>query len=311
MGMAWVALLACLPVWALAASLTSHAPADQVEPERVVTLEHLETEVALALGLPVVGVSDKAGYERWVRAEADALADAADVGGRAEPSLERVIRLQPDLIIGSTWRSGGIAERLAQIAPLLLYRDLPKPSVSDQYSRMRALVTDLGERTGRAASAERVLDRLDEHLADAREQLAAAGHEGTPVVFAHPLPGNDRLRLFTANSLVAQVIQRLGLTHGWGAAPGDYGFRVVDIGTLRRLPAETHLIVAADRDGGRLEAVTGSPAWPELPLVRAGHYHRIERKVWPFGGPLSAMRLADRVVAALTESPADEGASSR
>ncbi len=284
-------------------ALYSHAPRQVADPQRVVTLEFLETEIALALDLPIVGVADKAAYGRWVGARAEQLQDARAVGGRAEPSLERIIRLGPDLIVGSTWRHSGVAERLSQIAPLALYRDLPQPAASDQYSRMRAIVHDLGSRTGRGQRAQTILDRLEAHLEAGRQQLAEAGYEDTSVVFGQVVPGNDRIRLFTDNSMVVQVMQRLGLDNGWDAPPGEYGFRSGDIGELQEVAESTHLVLSAAADSESYRALTANPAWSELAPVRAGRAHRVERELWPFGGPYSAMRIADRLVETLTTGP--------
>ena len=304
---AWVAL-----VLALAAPtgrtetargpVASHVPDGSVEPERVVTLEFLETEIALALGLPVVGVADRAQYHRWVGVAGERLADAASLGGRSEPSLEKLVRLRPDLIISSTWRHAGVADRLAAIAPLLLYRDLPRPSVTDQYTRMRAIVRDMGARTGRESAADALLARLDERLAGGRRQLAEAGLAGAPVVLGQVIPGSDRLRLYTDNSLAAQVLRRLGFTDGRDAPPGDYGFREVELGELAALSERTHLILAADPDSERFRRLTEHPVWSRLGPVAAGRFHRVPRDIWLIGGPLSAMRLADQLVRALVEA---------
>lgn len=289
-----------VPSLASGAAITSHAPPEPIEPRRVVTLEFMETEIALALDLPLVGVADKAPYKRWVDVETEGLSGAAGIGGRAEPSLERLIRLRPDLIVGSTWRHAGVAERLGGIAPLLLYGDLPRPDVTDQYTRMRAIVRDLGERTGRGERADTVLRELDERLAAGRARLTQAGYRGAPVVFGQAVPGNDRIRLFTGNSLIVQVMEQLGLVNGWAAPPGDYGYQAVGISDLERLPEGVHLILSAAPDSDRFRELTSNPAWAELGPVRGGRFHRIERELWPFGGPRSAMRLADRLVEALT-----------
>ncbi|MEX1081945.1 MAG: iron-siderophore ABC transporter substrate-binding protein [Halofilum sp. (in: g-proteobacteria)] len=302
--------LAVLIVFTLAATaradegaLHSQIPSGVTDPQRVIALEFLDTEIALALELPIVGVADKAAYRRWVEVGAEALTEAVDVGGRAEPSLEQIIRLQPDLIVGSTWRHAGVADRLARIAPLALYRDLPKPEASDQFTRMRAIVRDLGSRTGRAQRAESVLARIDAYLAQGREQLAEAGLEGTPVVFGQVVQGNDRIRLFTDNSMVVQVMQRLGLRNGWDAPPGEYGYRSGDIGALRTLSDGVHLVLSAAADSRSYRALTEHPAWAELAPVRAGNAHRVARELWPFGGPYSAMRIGNRLVERLTGSP--------
>lgn len=293
-------LLALAAAMAGAGTPVSVTPDGPIEPRRVVALEFLETEVALALELPVVGVADRQAYKRWVGVAAERLSEARDIGGRAEPSLEQLIRLRPDLIVGSTWRHGAIAARLQAIAPTVLYRDLPRPSVTDQYSRMRAIVRDLGARTGRERAAAALLDELDEALAAGRERLAGAGLGGAPVVLGQLVPGSDRIRLFTRNSLAARIARELGLAPGWDAPPEDYGFRAVEIGRLAELPEGVHLVLQADPDGARFRRLTAHPAWPELEPVKSGRFHRIDPDTWLFGGPLSAMRLADRLAASLS-----------
>ncbi len=100
--------------------------------------------------------------------------------------------------------------------------------------------------------------------------------------------------------MVAQVLQRLGLRNGWDAPAGEYGYRAGEIAALQSPSGDVRLVLSAAPDSESYRALTSNPAWARLAPVRAGHAHRVPREPWPFGGLISAMRVADRLVQTLT-----------
>lgn len=286
-----LSLLATLNATAAVAPL-----ADPVETpvQRVATLEFLQTETALALGIEPVAVTDPKGYRRWVGAGSEHLDGARDLGTRQEPDLEGLIAAEPDLIVGSWWRNGPVADRLQDIAPTLLYDGLPDAGDSNQYARMRAIVRDLGKRTGRDETADRVLERLDARIDAQRARLAEAGLAGTPVILAQSVPGTTRLRLFTDNSLAVRIAEAVGLRNAWPGDGNAYGFDTVDLKRLAGIE-DAHMLWVTDPDAPVIEKLRASRLWQALPVVTAGHVHPLPEDTWLFGGPLSAMRLAERL----------------
>ncbi len=284
-------------LFSIGASAAVAPLADPVSPpvKRVATLEYLQTEIALALGIEPIAATDPKGYRRWVGARAARLDGARDLGTRQEPDLEGLIAAEPDLIVGAWWRSGSIADRLQEIAPTLLYDGLPDAADSDQYARMRAIVRDLGERTGRGDATDKILGRLDARLDDQRARLADADLSGTPVILAQSVPGTTRLRLFTDNSLAVRIAEAVGLRNAWSGDGNAFGFDTVDLKRLAEIE-NAHMLWVTDPDAPVIEKLRASRLWQALPVVNAGRVHPLPEDTWFFGGPLSAMRLAERLV---------------
>ncbi|MGB3760615.1 MAG: ABC transporter substrate-binding protein, partial [Rivularia sp. (in: cyanobacteria)] len=66
-------------------------------PSRVVALGWVYVEDLLALGIQPVGVADIEGYQKFVNIQPQLAASVVDVGTRAEPNLEAIAQLEPDL----------------------------------------------------------------------------------------------------------------------------------------------------------------------------------------------------------------------
>lgn len=85
------------------------------DPQRVVTLEPLELDTAVALGLTPLGAavaSNVAGVPSYLGVD-----DVEPVGTVPEPDLEAIAALKPDLILGTEARHSALYEQLASIAP--------------------------------------------------------------------------------------------------------------------------------------------------------------------------------------------------
>ena len=69
-------------------------------------------KIYLAVGVQPVGMADIQEYHNWVNIDAELSAMTLyDVGGRQEPNLEAIAALEPDLIIGVSFRHDGMFSR--------------------------------------------------------------------------------------------------------------------------------------------------------------------------------------------------------
>ena len=69
---------------------------------RIVSSDWAIVETLMALGHAPIGVGDKRAYERWVIQPA-LPKHTADIGLRAQPNLELIRQLKPDLVVNSSW----------------------------------------------------------------------------------------------------------------------------------------------------------------------------------------------------------------
>ncbi|QLG12927.1 iron-siderophore ABC transporter substrate-binding protein (plasmid) [Deinococcus sp. D7000] len=263
-------------------------------PKRVVALEWAYAEDVLALGVQPVGVADIKGYNEYVRIPVMLAAGVQDVGTRQQPSLEKLRALKPDLILTTRLRAAQNYPQLAVIAPTLVFDTYGGKS---QYGEMRSTFSVIAGALGRSGTARQVLSNLDARLDRVRGDLKAAGRGGEGFVFAQAYTGGGgtpTMRLFTKNSMVSQILERLGLVNAWKAQPQPYGFTEVSLEALAGLNTKNFLYVTQKEDA-MFAAPSIKPLWQGLPFVKAGRAYGLDERTWTFGGPLSALTLANGI----------------
>ncbi|WP_414629698.1 ABC transporter substrate-binding protein [Burkholderia humptydooensis] len=280
-------------------------------PMRIVVLEFMFAEDLVALGITPAGMADPAYYPVWIGYEDARLAHVQDVGTRQEPSLEAIAAAKPDLILGVGLRHAPVFGALSRIAPTVLFKYSPN-YVEDgrqvtQYDWARAILRTIGCLTGRERDARPVQARVDAGLARDAGRIAAAGRAGERVAWLQELGLPDRYWAFTGNSAPAGIARALGL-EPWPGEPTREGTAYVTSEDLLKQPGLAVLFVSATGPGVPLDAKLDSRIWRFVPARKAGRVALVERNIWGFGGPMSALRLADEMterVLALPKPGAD------
>ncbi|MVN85524.1 ABC transporter substrate-binding protein [Deinococcus sp. HMF7620] len=274
---------------------TSCVPAT---PGRVVVLEWTYAEDVLALGVQPVGMADIAGYREWVNIPVALAASVQDIGTRQQPSLEKIRALKPDLILTAKLRSAQNYAQLAAIAPTVAFDPYAGAS---QYGEMRSTFTTIGTLLNRQNTARQVLSNLDARLARVGQDLKAAGRARETYVLAQAYTGRGgaaTMRLFTGNSMVSEVMEKIGLVNAWKAPAQPYGFSEVSLEPLSALNTANFLYVTQKEDNV-FAAPSLRPLWQGLPFVKSGRTYALNEKTWTFGGPLSALTLAGEISRAM------------
>jgi ABC-type Fe3+-hydroxamate transport system substrate-binding protein len=266
--------------------------------QRVVVLEWAYAEDALVLGVVPVGVADPKGYRDYVGAPPELPDDVADVGTRQSPSLERIRSLDPDLIVGATFRHDAIRDQLEDIAPTALfdaYRD-DVTELDEALLTLGALGTALG-RQDQAAGAE---DRFRQVVADGAEALSTLPAEQRQVVVVQGYVADEVpiVRVFTDDSMTVQLLAELGLVNRWEQSGDEYGFTTTDLEGLTTVRDATLLYTASESQLERV-GITENPLWQAWPPVQQGRDHALGGDAWTYGSVASAELIVERVVDAL------------
>lgn len=110
--------------------LVTHARGETevpASPLRIVTLEPVQLDTSVALGVVPVGtavLSEAAGVPAYLGAEASGI---PTIGTVAEPRIEAIAALQPDLILGTETRHGELYDQLAAVAPTVFMASQSDP----------------------------------------------------------------------------------------------------------------------------------------------------------------------------------------
>lgn len=239
-------------------------------------------ETLIALGQPPSGVVAAADWAHFV-VEPALPPKVADLGLQQELNFELLALLRPEIILISPFLAH-LEPRLKRIAPtwnLSVYEAASSPLSN----RLRVTRT-LAERLGVSDSAERIIAELEARRLEAKRGLEGRGRK--PLLFLS-FVDNRHARVYGSNSLYGDVLAWLGLENAWRRPVGYFGFSTVGIEELATL-GEVELVAIAPVPPDIARALSISPLWTELPLVRAGT-HGVLPPVFMFGALPSADRL--------------------
>lgn len=117
-------------------------------PQRIVILELSFTDALAAVDVSPVGIADDNDAARILPEVCAHFKPWQSVGTRAQPSLETINVLKPDLIIADSSRHAGIYSALQQIAPVLLLK-----SRNETYAENLQSAAIIGEVAGRTSGS--------------------------------------------------------------------------------------------------------------------------------------------------------------
>lgn len=261
------------------------AGAQPAQARRIVSLVPAVTEMLFAIGAgpQVVGVSsfdhEPADVERLPR-----------VGALLDPDLERILSLEPDLVIayGSQDELHRQLDRAG--VPVFPYRHGGLQGIRDTIER-------LGERTGRPAAAAALNRRMQADLEAVRRQVAGRPPVRTLLVFGRD---PDSLRNVFASGGVGFLHDVLELAGGVNVL-ADVAREALQIGAEQILARRPDVILELRAEGlpnGGGEALNVWRTLPAVPAVRNGRVHALSGSDLVVPGPRIA-RAAERIARAL------------
>lgn len=226
------------------ATVTLPAPA-----QRVISLAPHLTELMYTLGAGsrLIATVESADYPA-------AALELPRIGDSAAIDMERVLVLQPDLVLA--WQSGNGSGAVEKVRALGLPLFVSEPgSLAQIAATLRALGTLTGHtRQGNAAAAE---------FSDRIAALGRNRRPGAPVRVLYQIWGQP---MFTVGGrhLISQIIELCGGTNIFADLPGYAG--QVDVEAV--LAANPELIVASGNDASRPAWLDDWQNWPQLDAVR-------------------------------------------
>ncbi len=248
-------------------------------PQRIVTLSPNLTEIVFVIGAEeqLVGRTDFCDYPR------EAL-DKPSIGGIINPSLEKLVSLQPDLVLAARGLDMAFLDRLGEMKiPVLGY----DPQTLDD---VIALIQRLGQLTGHdrqgAEAADKLAERKAQVEADSR-RWAAVQLRVLFIVSREPLfvAGttsfiNDVIRTCGARNAIA------GLPHVDQHRPWPQVSREAIVAADPQLIiTQTHGTGGGETSSDILTELRATPAWREVAAVHTGQVYTINDDLVARPGP--------------------------
>jgi iron complex transport system substrate-binding protein len=267
------------------------------QPQRIAVLGPHMLDLLLSLGLQPAGYAEFAttGIGEPT-ADIPVLGDLVTtqplyLGLRNTPSLEALVRLQPDLILGEAFIQTYYPQ-LSQIAPTLLYP-------SSQKDEWQQGLQGVAQALNRQAQAEQVIAAYEETLASTREALApiTAAHPQILLISAYQLPKS--LVVVEPSSYLGGLFTDMGfevVTPAGGATEG------LSVETLPMLDqADTILAFVSDhmQDGAMSRTQQFWQRHPITQSLAASQNQRVyflDAYLWfNIRGPIAATRILTQI----------------
>ncbi len=251
-------------------------------PQRVVTLEPLELDTAVAAGITPVGAavaSNVSGIPAYLGVDG-----VTPVGTVPEPDLEAIAALQPDLILGTQSRHSKLYDQLSAIAPTVF--------IASQADPWRDNAAVIAQALGREDEVAEQISAVDERCAEIADEHDVAGQSAQVI-----RPRDEStLSLYGPVSFAGSLLECVGFVtpdHEWVD-----GLQA-DISPENILDARADAVFVTATDVADASAVPAaitqnSDAFTDVTLV--------DTSTWVAGvGPRGAQRVLDDIERYLAE----------
>ena len=264
-------------------------------PKRIVALNWDLAEQLIELDVTPVGVPNIKDYTTWVVKPAIP-ESVQDVGTRAEPNMEKLAALKPDVILVAEPQKD-LIPRLKTIAPVLYYQTYN----ADQDSAKAAIenFNNIAHLVGKTDLAEQKLQAMHNRFSELKQQINVAFAGQMPSIAAMRFANQTSIYLYAKNSTTDYVIKQLGLTTALPQPAKEWGIvqkRLTDLQHLK----DGYVIYFGPVTDTQEAQLNKSMLWKAMPFVRNGHVNKAD-PVWNYGGAMSMQYIAESLTKSLLE----------
>ncbi|WP_424578601.1 iron-siderophore ABC transporter substrate-binding protein [Vibrio parahaemolyticus] len=261
-------------------------------PQRVVVLNWDILEQVLALDIEPIAAPNLLGYRQWV-VNPYAPESIEDIGTRAEPNLEKIASLKPDVILAASPQQD-LIPLLRQIAPVVYLPNFSQNEAAAQ-TAIKHFRT-LGALFDKQELAEQKLAKLNDSFKQLRDKIRQ--HYSAPLdVLVMRFSTPNSVLLSTENSTTDYVVEQLGLTNPIKVSARAWGIKQDRINRLQNLEQSYVLYVQPFPQESKLNS---SPLWQAMPFVKKQRVNSV-RAVWAYGGAMSLQYMAEAITDSLIE----------
>ena len=270
--------------------------------KKIVVLEWTYAEDLLAVGIQPIGMADIQEYHNWVNIDAELSKDVADVGGRQEPNLEAIAALEPDLIIGTSFRHDGMIADLEKIAPTVIFNPYPEDEKMDLYQEMITTFNEIAKAVDKKDEAKQVLADLDVKYEEAKKTIDSADLKTKDVVLtlAYSGPQAPEIRVFTPNSMASIILSKIGLNNIHVPDQFEvFGSSTYNVEGLTKYENANYLYSVQSEDNIYENQFKDNAVWKNLNFVKEDRLYDLGGDTWLYGGPLSAETLLNKITSTM------------
>ncbi|BAY86137.1 iron(III) dicitrate-binding periplasmic protein [Calothrix parasitica NIES-267] len=234
-----------------------------LNPKRVVIIGGLDN--ALALGIKPIAATTL-GDNNYLNYMQSKTKEIQKVGVNGSPSLEKILYLKPDLILGLNW-DADIYQQLSQIAPTVL---------ADGNKSWKEWLTKFGEASGKTETAEKLLQDYQQRINNLRQQMGNR-LDNTQVSLVNFW--NNYTRIYMNDSFAGSIIKEIGLPRP-SYQDKDKIHENISLELIPQLEGDVIFLILGGHNQSRLKQFTNHPLWSKLEAVRENKVHQVSSDTW-------------------------------
>ena len=269
------------------------------QPQRIIALDPHVLDLMLSLGVQPAGyaevnylASKNSGdiIKQIPYLGSYVTSNPISVGTREQPSLEAILRLEPDLILRD-WPNSSLYAKLSKIAPTLFFRNEP-----DKYQWQQGLLT-LGQVLEREQRARQVIEEHNQRIATARSELRSLTRDSEVLLLS--MSGSERIEVFADETFAGALLQDLGFKlvtpEGLQASSSEIP---ISLETLPQLNSDRIIVMASGQSNvEKIEKVwQQNPILRSQPAFQAGQVYFVDYQLWSrIRGPIATKLIIKQI----------------
>ncbi|MEM1256746.1 MAG: iron-siderophore ABC transporter substrate-binding protein [Cyanobacteria bacterium P01_H01_bin.21] len=255
-----------------------------VTPEKIVTL-HDSTilDPVLSLGIRPIGAATYAPEtDILFRGIPDEMTEKiSQVGSAFEPSIEKILSLKPDLIIGREYQEN-IYPLLSEVAPTVLID-------WEGFSSFQENLLYIADIIGRSEKAEQVLTRYQEKVERLKQRLEPKLQKIEVAVIGFT---GQTIKSFSYNDAAFNhVLEDVGIKRIPKQRNQTERFLELSLETLVQYDADVIFIVNESDDISK--SFLKTPLWSQLRAAKDHSIYAVDDEVWFSAGPIGINQILD------------------
>ena len=252
-------------------------------PQRIVTVESFTTESLLAIDLlPIGTVTPRPAYLEQPLEETESI-------GSPRPDLEQVLALQPDLILGTTYREE-IYDQASQIAPTVLFE-------FESSANWKQIFASVGKAINRSEAVEQVMQDYRDRLETFKEKIGNPSNIEVSVVRVYP----GHFELYLSKTFAGTILEDAGLSRP-PSQSGEQFIQSISKEQLQRADGDIIFVWGyGENSETAMEKLKADPLWSQLEAVQQGKVYQVNGSHWIGSGPIAANLVIDDLFRYLLE----------
>lgn len=264
-------------------------------PQRIIVTDQESLEILVALGLKPIAATtaNRVGNKAPILKEK--IDKIIDLGKESQPNLEKIVKLNPDLIVGFSLSSQNY-QLFSQIAPTV--------SIEYKENGWKETLLQVGKLINKAQEAEKLLEKYHQRIETLR------------VAFRQKIKNKEIsvMRFYTSIqftqflnelSFPVSILDELNLSipPAQLQVSGDtnVSYNSVSLERVDLLESDAMFIALDPGSEENFQKYQNSPLWQTLNVVKNKKVYTVDSGYWIFGNILSANAILDDLVKYLLE----------